>query len=159
MSWTIPLSFSLTLLSATAMNKTILEVASQHSATFPVDQIKRKTFLASWDAIEPMWLTESVRLLNRLDWCDPGEWRYLLKTLLMSNNSTILNPTVRPWLFISSILVILFASSPPGVQGTNNGTSKPPFLNQVLPWRSFLFCLLSSSRDLGWLTGLPLLLL
>ena len=44
MSWTIPLSFSFTLLSATAMNKTILEVAPQHSATFPVDQIRRKTF-------------------------------------------------------------------------------------------------------------------
>ena len=30
-------------------------------------------FLALWDSIE----------LNRLGWCCPGEWRYLLKTLLM----------------------------------------------------------------------------
>ena len=29
------------------------------------------------------WVSEWVTLLNRLDWCDPGEWRYLLKILLM----------------------------------------------------------------------------
>ena len=28
-------------------------------------------------------VSEWVTLLNRLDWCDPGEWRYLLKILLM----------------------------------------------------------------------------
>ena len=37
-------------------------------------------YLASWDAIEPGSLSDSK---NWLDWCDPGEWRYLLKTLLM----------------------------------------------------------------------------
>ena len=36
-------------------------------------------YLASWDAIEPGSLSDSK---NWLDWCDPGEWRYLLKTLL-----------------------------------------------------------------------------
>ena len=28
-------------------------------------------------------VSESLTLLNRLDWCDPGGWRYLLRTLLM----------------------------------------------------------------------------
>ena len=37
-------------------------------------------FLASWDAIEPGLVSDSK---NWLDWCDPGEWRYLLKILLM----------------------------------------------------------------------------
>ena len=27
-------------------------------------------------------VSQSVRLLNRLDWCHPGEWRYLMKTFL-----------------------------------------------------------------------------
>ena len=36
-------------------------------------------FLASWDAIEPGLVSDSK---NRVDWCDPGEWRYLLNTLL-----------------------------------------------------------------------------
>ena len=27
-------------------------------------------------------VSQSVTLLNRDDWCDPGEWRYLLRTLL-----------------------------------------------------------------------------
>ena len=49
--------------------------------------LQRWSFLASWDAIEPELVSESVsqsvRLLNRLDWCDLGEWRYLLKILLM----------------------------------------------------------------------------
>ena len=44
-------------------------------------------FLASWDAIEPGLVSQSVSAVsdskNRVDWCDPGEWRYLLKTLLM----------------------------------------------------------------------------
>ena len=41
-------------------------------------------YLASWDAIEPGLLTQSVSdSKNRVDWCDPDEWRYLLKTLLV----------------------------------------------------------------------------
>ena len=41
-------------------------------------------FLASWDAIEPGLVTLSFsHSKNRVDWCDPGEWRYLLKILLM----------------------------------------------------------------------------
>ena len=41
-------------------------------------------FLASQDALEVIvsvseWVRDSK---NRVDWCDPGEWRYLLRTLL-----------------------------------------------------------------------------
>ena len=41
-------------------------------------------FLASQDALEVMlvsqWVTDSK---SRVDWCDPGKWRYLEKSLLM----------------------------------------------------------------------------
>ena len=45
-------------------------------------------FLASQDALEVIVsvsqsVSESVSdSKNRVDWCDPGEWRYLLRTLL-----------------------------------------------------------------------------
>ena len=46
--------------------------------------ISKYFFLASQDALEVMLVSESVSdSKNRVDWCDPGEWRYLLKTLLM----------------------------------------------------------------------------
>ena len=42
--------------------------------------------------------SDSVRLSvrhskNRVDWCDPGEWRYLLKTLLRDSADLIINDT------------------------------------------------------------------
>ena len=53
------------------------------SITFIVNQLNRY-FLASWDAIEPTWVSESVgNSKNQVDWCGPGKWRYQLKTLLM----------------------------------------------------------------------------
>merc|ERR1711994_859726 len=59
--------------------------------------------------------------------------------------STILNLIFRPWLFWASFNLVLLASSPPGVWGTNKGTSKPPFLNQFFFLEYFFFCLWSSS--------------
>ena len=45
-------------------------------------------FLASQDALEVMlvsqWVTDSK---NRVDWCDPGKWRYLLMTLLRDSDN------------------------------------------------------------------------
>ena len=40
-------------------------------------------FLASWDAIEPGLVSEWVDVMNRLNWCDSGEWRNVMKKLLM----------------------------------------------------------------------------
>ena len=41
-----------------------------------------KLFLASQDALKVIvWVSHWV-IKNQVDWCDPGEWRYLLKTLL-----------------------------------------------------------------------------
>ena len=42
------------------------------------------SFLASQDALEVIVsVSQSVSdSKNRVDWCDPGEWRYLLRTLL-----------------------------------------------------------------------------
>ena len=37
----------------------------------------------SWSDSVSESVSESVTLLYRVDWCDPGEWRYPLKTLLM----------------------------------------------------------------------------
>ena len=36
----------------------------------------------SWSDNVSESVSQWVTLLNRVDWCDPGEWRYLLRTLL-----------------------------------------------------------------------------
>ena len=36
----------------------------------------------SWSDNVSEWVSEWVTLLNRVGWCYPGEWRYLLRTLL-----------------------------------------------------------------------------
>ena len=59
--------------------------------SFVFDLVQPKTlylgpnlvFLASWDAIEQQGVSHWLTLMNQLDWCDPGEWRYRLKPLLM----------------------------------------------------------------------------
>ena len=34
------------------------------------------------------WVSQSLSdSKNRVDWCDPGEWRYLLKTLLSDSDT------------------------------------------------------------------------
>ena len=53
---------------------------------------KNPLFLASQDALEVMlvsqWVSQSLSdSKNRVDWCDPGEWRYLLKTLLRDSDN------------------------------------------------------------------------
>ena len=48
---------------------------------------ENKDLLASQDTLEVMletdWLTDWV-VVSLLDWCDPGEWGYLLKTWLIN---------------------------------------------------------------------------
>ena len=54
-----------------------------------VEKVSFLWFLASQDALEVIvWVSEWVRhSKNRVDWCDPGEWRYLLKTLLRDSDN------------------------------------------------------------------------
>ena len=59
------------------------ETKTFHAIFWNSKQTHTFSFLASWDAIEPGLVSQWVTLLNRLDWCDPGEWRYLMKNLLM----------------------------------------------------------------------------
>ena len=74
--------------------------STEHLSTWPtqfriilcfVSKLLKRGFLASQDALEVMlvseWVSESVTLLNWVDWCDPGKWRYLLKTLLRGSDN------------------------------------------------------------------------
>ena len=57
------------------------EPQSQQCPEADRGKIYKISFLASWDAIEPGLVTEWVSdSKNRVDWCDPGERRYLLRT-------------------------------------------------------------------------------
>lgn len=71
---------------------------------------------------------------------------------------TILNLTLRSWLFSASFSMILLTSSFPGVCGIKRGTSYPPFLNHNFSAISLLLCLPFSSHERGAFIGRPPLL-
>ena len=62
--------------------------ANARFSRLPIQFYDPVPFLASQDALEVMLVSEWVsqwvsHSKKQVDWCDPGEWRYLLKTLLM----------------------------------------------------------------------------
>ena len=85
----------------------------------------------------------------------PWLWSSHFFSRVTPDCSIILNRIHLPWLFWASFYLILLASSPSGVWGTNRGTLKPSLLYQFIFLDSLFFCLKSSSHDLGLFTGLP----